>query len=226
MVKKITGAFNDLQTDVDKTQTKMQQFQSALGKLEMPNFNAMLQVAERLGAQFASATETGMSFGQSMADLSSITGIVGEELEGLEANSRRFGKESGLGADAAARAYSLLASQIEISKIGIDGLNKLEEKSITLAHASGTAFMERQTLLREQSTSSVSGLKQRTALSMFLLLDQNTVLRRLKTSRSHSRWWVLPLPLWAWMWNPLQELWKSSHKQTSREVRRVPLYAI
>lgn len=140
MVKKITGAFNDLQTDVDKTQTKMQQFQSALGKLEMPNFNAMLQVAERLGAQFASATETGMSFEQSMADLSSITGIVGEELEGLEANSRRFGKESGLGADAAARAYSLLASQIEISKIGIDGLNKLEEKSITLAHASGMSL--------------------------------------------------------------------------------------
>lgn len=140
MVKKITGAFNDLQTDVDKTQTKMQQFQSALGKLEMPNFNAMLQVAERLGAQFASATETGMSFGQSMADLSSITGIVGEELEVLEANSRRFGKESGLGADAAARAYSLLASQIEISKIGIDGLNKLEEKSITLAHASGMSL--------------------------------------------------------------------------------------
>lgn len=140
MVKKITGAFNDLQTDVDKTQTKMQQFQSALGKLEMPNFNAMLQVAERLGMQFANATETGMGFGQSMADLSSITGIVGEELEGLEANSRRFGKESGLGADAAARAYSLLASQIEISKIGIDGLNKLEEKSITLAHASGMSL--------------------------------------------------------------------------------------
>lgn len=140
MMKKITGAFNDLQTDVDKTQTKMQQFQSALGKLDMPNFNAILQVAERLGSQFASAAETGMSFGQSMADLSSITGIVGEELEGLEANSRRFGKESGLGADAAARAYSLLASQIEISKIGIDGLNKLEEKSITLAHASGMSL--------------------------------------------------------------------------------------
>lgn len=140
MVKKISGAFDELQTDVDKTQTQVQKFQSALSKLEMPNFNAMLQVAERLGAQFAGAAETGMSFGQSMADLSSITGIVGEELEGLEANSRRFGKESGLGADAAARAYSLLASQIEISKIGIDGLNKLEEKSITLAHASGMSL--------------------------------------------------------------------------------------
>lgn len=140
MVNKVSVAFKELQTDVDKTQTKMQQFQSALGKLNMPNFNAILQVAERLGTQFAGATETGMGFGQSMADLSSITGIVGDELESLEANSRRFGKESGLGADAAARAYSLLASQIEISKIGIDGLNKLEEKSITLAHASGMSL--------------------------------------------------------------------------------------
>lgn len=140
MVKKISGAFDELQTDVGKTQTQLQKFQSALGKLEMPNFNAMLQVAERLGTQFAGAAETGMSFEQSMADLSSITGIVGDELEGLEANSRRFGKESGLGADAAARAYSLLASQIEISKIGIDGLNKLEEKSITLVHASGMSL--------------------------------------------------------------------------------------
>ena len=140
MVKKISGAFDELQTDVGKTQTQLHKFQSALGKLEMPNFNAMLQVAERLGTQFAGAAETGMSFGQSMADLNSITGIVGDELEGLEANSRRFGKESGLGADAAARAYSLLASQIEISKIGIDGLNKLEEKSITLAHASGMSL--------------------------------------------------------------------------------------
>lgn len=140
MMKKLSSAFNDLQTDVDKTQTKVQQFQSALDKLGMPNFNAMLQVAERLGTQFANAADTGMNFGQSMADLSSITGIVGEELAGLEANSRRYGKDSGLGADAAARAYSLLASQIEISKIGIDGLNKLEEKSITLAHASGMSL--------------------------------------------------------------------------------------
>ena len=78
-----------------------------------------------------------MSFGQAMADLSSITGITGAELEKLSAQSRKLGKESGLGADTAARAYSLLASQIDVAEIGIEGLNTLQQKAITLAQASG-----------------------------------------------------------------------------------------
>lgn len=139
-INKIRGAFEDLSGGVKTAQSQTQKFQDVCSKLNMPNFNAILQVTERLGNMFASASETGMSFGQSMADLSSITGIAGDELAMLEENSRRFGKESGLGADTAARAYSLLASQIEISKIGIEGLNKLEEKSITLAHASGMSL--------------------------------------------------------------------------------------
>lgn len=139
-IKKITDAFGDLSGGVKAAQSQTQKFQDVCSKLNMPNFNAILQVTEKVGKMFASASETGMSFGQSMADLSSITGIAGDELAMLEENSRRFGKESGLGADTAARAYSLLASQIEISKIGIEGLNKLEEKSITLAHASGMSL--------------------------------------------------------------------------------------
>lgn len=139
-IKKITDAFGDLSGGVKAAQSQTQKFQDVCSKLNMPNFNAIMQVTEKVGKMFASASETGMSFGQSMADLSSITGIAGDELAMLEENSRRFGKESGLGADTAARAYSLLASQIEISKIGIEGLNKLEEKSITLAHASGMSL--------------------------------------------------------------------------------------
>jgi TP901 family phage tail tape measure protein len=50
------------------------------------------------------------------------------------------GVESGLGADTAARAYSLLASQIEISRIGIEGLNRLQENSVTLAQAAGMSL--------------------------------------------------------------------------------------
>lgn len=139
-IKKITDAFGDLSGGVKAAQSQTQKFQDVCSKLNMPNFNAIIQLTEKVGKMFASASETGMSFGQSMADLSSITGIAGDELAMLEENSRRFGKESGLGADTAARAYSLLASQIEISKIGIEGLNKLEEKSITLAHASGMSL--------------------------------------------------------------------------------------
>ncbi len=140
VIGQINGAVDDLTKGMKAAQGQTQKFQTVCSKLKMPDLNATLQVIERAGGMFASASEGGMSFGQAIADLSSITGIAGEELKELEENSRRFGKESGLGADAAAKAYSLLASQIEISKIGIEGLNILEEKSITLAHASGMSL--------------------------------------------------------------------------------------
>jgi TP901 family phage tail tape measure protein len=99
-----------------------------------------LDVFREYGGAFANAARQGAAFGQSVADLSSITGIVGKDLEDLAANSRKLGQESGMGADSAARAYSLLASQIEISRIGIDGLNRLEKNSVTLAQAAGMSI--------------------------------------------------------------------------------------
>ena len=76
-------------------------------------------------------------YNQGMADLESITGITGKELEGLGKTARKTGKESGLGAEGAIEAYKLLASQIDVSKIGIEGLNDLQKNTITLAQASG-----------------------------------------------------------------------------------------
>ena len=140
VIKNITGLFGNLNDEVKGVQSQTQKYVNLCNQLKFPDFNAFLQVFERYGNAFKDFASVGMSFEQSMADLSSITGIVGDELKGLEENSRRFGEESGLGADAAARAYSLLASQIDISKIGIEGLNKLEEKSITLAQASGMSL--------------------------------------------------------------------------------------
>ena len=105
--------------------------------MNFPNIAAIASVARNVGDSFSQAGNTGMTFGQRMSDLSAITGIVGDDLKQLEENARRFGKESGLGADTAARAYTVLASQIQVADIGMEGLNKLQEKSITLAQASG-----------------------------------------------------------------------------------------
>lgn len=138
--KKISTAFENLQTEVNKTSSTTSKFQSVCERLKMPQLSAQLQVFGQIGEAFSSACETGMNFGQAMADLSSITGIAGEELEQLSQSSRRIGAESGLGAATAARAYSLLASQIEISKIGLDGLNLLQEKSVVLSQASGMSL--------------------------------------------------------------------------------------
>jgi TP901 family phage tail tape measure protein len=87
-------------------------------------------------------TAPGLEFEQSMADLSAITGIVGNDLESLGETARKVGKASGVGASGAVEAYKLLASQIDVAKIGMNGLNELQSKTITLAQASGMGMAD------------------------------------------------------------------------------------
>lgn len=141
-LKKIQGNVSVVGHEMDKTTGVTKKFGDICKQIKAPNINAVLDIADRVGSAFSSAVATGMNFGQSMADLSSITGIAGAELAGLEENARKIGASSGLGADTAARAYATLASQIEISRIGIDGLNTLQEKSVTLAQAAGMSLDE------------------------------------------------------------------------------------
>lgn len=133
-VRKMFDGFDKSAKSVCSTTAR---FGSLCSKLKMPDVNALLGVTERLSSSFSELSQGGMSFGQSMADLSSITGILGDDLEALRENARKLGKDSGLGADTAARAYSILASQIDVATIGMSGLNNLQAKSVTLAQASG-----------------------------------------------------------------------------------------
>lgn len=137
---KVADTVYDLHKHLKKTNEEVENLNSISSKLNMPNLNAILDVADKITEVFVNASESGMAFEQSIADLQSITGIAGKDLESLTENCRRLGVESGLGAAEAARSYSLLASQIEISKIGMDGLNSLQEKAITLAQASGMSM--------------------------------------------------------------------------------------
>lgn len=85
-------------------------------------------VAEGLG----NLAQPAIDFQQSMADLSAITGVVGDDLKDLEKTTRRVGVASGLGASESARAFTLLASQIDVP---IEQLKQLQEQSILLAQA-------------------------------------------------------------------------------------------
>ena len=146
-IKKIVTGFakaadsaHDFQQRMNKAVSTAKRLESVCSKMNIPDFNALQMVAERVCEVFVDASESGLKFEQSIADLQSITGIAGKDLDDLTENCRRLGVESGLGAAEAARSYSLLASQIEISKIGMDGLNSLQEKAITLAQASGMSM--------------------------------------------------------------------------------------
>ena len=84
----------------------------------------------------------GKEYDFGLAELSAITGTVGTDLTDLGKTARQVGKESGLGATASLEAYKLLASQIEVDKIGISGLNELQKRTITLAQASPKLGLE------------------------------------------------------------------------------------
>jgi len=136
-VRSITSAFKKLSGDIKGTTGQLDKLGSVCARLKMPDWSAQISLIGQYSQAISDTVSPSVSFGQSIANLSSITGIAGGDLEQLTEKARQFGRQSGLGADTAARAYTILASQIQVSKIGIEGLNTLEEQSIVLAEASG-----------------------------------------------------------------------------------------
>jgi len=100
-------------------------------------FNQIAESFQNMSDQLQKAIAPGADFEQQIADLQAITGIAGQDLEKLSATARQVGKDTGLGASQAAEAFKLLASNIDVAKIGTDGLIKLQEETIKLAQASG-----------------------------------------------------------------------------------------
>lgn len=139
-IKTVNAAFKGLQQEIQGANSQMSRLGEISSRLKFPDWNAQIDHIGRSAQAISDTAASSISFGQSIADLSSITGIVGDDLAQLTDKARQFGKQSGLGADTAARAYTILASQIQVSKIGIEGLNTLEEQSIVLAEASGMSI--------------------------------------------------------------------------------------
>lgn len=88
---------------------------------------ALNEAANSLAQSFGGAVDKGANFQQSMADLQAITGIAGADLESLGAFARKSGMDTGLGASQSVNALKTLASQIEVSKMGMSGLMSLQK---------------------------------------------------------------------------------------------------
>lgn len=137
-VKDLKANFNDLNVQVNKVDnTSTTTFQGIKNQLSTISFVSITQGIENFRNTLQSVTGPALSFEQSVADLSAITGIAGGDLEDLSRTSRQVGVSSALGATQAAEAFKLLASQISVDNIGIDGLKLLQKETITLAQASG-----------------------------------------------------------------------------------------
>lgn len=134
---KVTAPMQKTQRQTTSLMNSLKQMQNCMFKI-----NQTAELMGRLGDTIGQLSRPGIEFQQSMADLSSITGIAGKDLDRLGEIARRTGVSSGLGASGAADAFALLASQIDVSKIGMDGLVELQSKTITLAQASGMSMEE------------------------------------------------------------------------------------
>lgn len=137
-VGKLQGDFQQLVQVVGNVDKSVNQtFTSLKSKVESINLSAIITQVKEVSQAIANLSQPGIVFEQGMADLSSITGTMGEDLIELGKAARKTGKESGLGAAEAARAFTILASQIQVDDIGLDGLKELQQNAITLAHAAG-----------------------------------------------------------------------------------------
>lgn len=140
-IGKLEANFTEISQSIGNLDSSVNNsFNNISNSIKAIRFDSLINLVDRASQTFASFTAPGIGFEQAMADLSSITGIAGDELEKLGKTARQTGKESGLGANQAVKAFALLASQIDVSKIGVDGLELLQQKSITLAQAAGMSM--------------------------------------------------------------------------------------
>lgn len=146
----VTSLFSNISKNFTSVNTNIKNVNSGIrtttDSIKKPfnviNFNAIVDVTRNISDSLKSFSGAGVGFEQSMADLSSITGITGKELTDLGRVARETGKSSGLGAASAVEAFALLASQIQVDRIGMEGLKTLQKETITLAQAGGMSMTD------------------------------------------------------------------------------------
>ena len=107
-------------------------FDSLGNSIRNIELTSLIQQVQMVGETLGQLASPAVDFEQSTADLSAITGSVGDELEDLKQTAREVGKASGLGASESARAFAILAGQIDVP---IESLKVLQRETITLAQA-------------------------------------------------------------------------------------------
>ena len=137
---KAQESVNQLDDKLDEAGQEAQQtgekgseaFDSVGKSIRNIELTSLIQQVQMVGETFGQLAAPAVDFEQSIADLSAITGSVGDELEDLKQTAREVGKASGLGASESANAFAILAGQIDVP---IDALKVLQRETITLAQA-------------------------------------------------------------------------------------------
>ena len=137
VINKATKPLRDINNNLNGINRTMSRVQGCMWK-----FNQTSELFQRMGQTISQISQPYRDFEQSMADLSALTGLVGDDLKRLGQVARKTGVESGLGATGAIEAFKLLASQIQVDDIGLEGLIKLQKETITLSQAAGMSMAD------------------------------------------------------------------------------------
>jgi len=137
---RITSGFNGLMSSAGGFLNQIPALGGAFSGLAGPIGLAVVALTAFIGIASASVSKAA-DLQTSVANLSAITGIVGEDLEHLSDQAKKLGGSTGLGATQVAEAYKLIASNIDIAVLGgVAGLELLTDSTITLSKASGTTL--------------------------------------------------------------------------------------
>lgn len=132
-VNQLDDKLQEASEETQHTGQKGSEAFDAVGKsIRNIELTSLIQQVQMVGETLGKLAAPAVGFEQSMADLSAITGSVGDELEDLKQTAREVGKASGLGASESARAFAILAGQIDVP---IESLKVLQRETITLAQA-------------------------------------------------------------------------------------------
>ena len=143
----LDGKLKQIDATVGQHQRNVGNYQQALGKLS--GFLGQFGVAFGLGTIVQGATRSVIEFDQAIADLVSITGAGGQDLEFFKEQALTLGKEVEGGASAVIEAYKLIGSAKPELLENAEALNAVTESAITLSQASGMALPEAATALTD-----------------------------------------------------------------------------
>ena len=146
-LKIVRQQIDNVTDSVRKTNGQFKNMANICERLRKMNYSHIADNWKNVTDSFSTLSQSGVDFEQSLADLQAITGITGRNLEVVAQTARKVGRESGLGAKGAVDAFTLLASQINIDKIGIKELVELQKRTITLAQAGGLEMTEAATAM-------------------------------------------------------------------------------
>ena len=115
----IKRQISEITNETKKASRGVSRWVEISSKLSVINLSSTISNIKNLTEGIKTVSASGVEFEQKLANLSSITGLIGDDLQYIADKAKETGKASGLGAVGAVDAFALLASQIRIDKIGI-----------------------------------------------------------------------------------------------------------